>query len=392
MLIDTIVMMYGILALSHLFIQLSFAHFSRFEMTKYELKEYPSVAIVIPFYQEEPELLEKCIKSALDLNYSGEFHVFAVDDGSRNKEAFEHVSNIVHDKLTLLSLEKNVGKRKAQKYVFDLVGTKYDIVVTLDSDTVLEKNSVTNLAGHFTNKDIGAVTGYASVINRDRNLLTKLINSRYWVAFNLERSAQSLFGAVLCCTGVITAYRNDIIQEVKEKYANQMFMGKECTYGDDRHLTNLVLEKGYKTIYDKNAVGWTDVPKTLKKYLTQQLRWNRSFYREIFITARMVANKPRQYPIYMLYDLTMQTVMPLMLIGSILYTLYRVFSTSEIYLLAYLCTLVGIALLRSIYAIVVTKDYNFLYFPLYAFMHLFLLIPLRIYALFTMNSKGWGTR
>src|SRR5665647_901610 len=82
--------------------------------------------------------------------------------------------------------KKNVGKRKAQKHAFDMIGDKYDIIVMLDSDTVLAKDVLNQLVKHFNEKTIGAVTGYASVINRDYNMLTRLICCRYWVAFNLE--------------------------------------------------------------------------------------------------------------------------------------------------------------------------------------------------------------
>lgn len=392
MFLDEIVMTYGIVALSHLFLQLSLAHFSEVLKEEYKLSAYPSVAIVIPCYQEDPVLFKRCVKSALGVKYAGKFHVFAVDDGSRDKGAFKLAAKLKSEFLTLIELPENVGKRKAQKNAFDKIGNDYDIIVTLDSDTVLDANSVNQLVRHFENKNVGAVTGYASVINRDYNLLTRLIASRYWIAFNLERSAQSLFGSVMCCTGVISAYRNDIIQEIKEVYAHQMFLGKECTYGDDRHLTNLILKKGYQTVYESRAVGWTDVPKHMKQYLKQQLRWNRSFYREMFITAKMVANNPQMYPVYMIYDLIIQAVMPLALICSLSYLAYRIFSISHLYLASFLGTVIGMALLRAIYAIIMTKDWNFILFPLYSFIYVFLLIPLRIYALFTLAGKGWGTR
>jgi len=106
----------------------------------------------------------------------------------------------------------------------------------------------------------------------------------------------------------------------------------------------------------------------------------------------MVVANPTQYPVYMIYDLIIQSFMPLLLLGSLAYMVYRIVFESEIYLITYLCTLIGVALLRSTYAIAMTRDVNFLYFPLYAFIHLFLLIPLRVYALFTISGKGWGTR
>lgn len=392
MLLDKIVMIYGIVALSHLFLQLSLAHFSELLKQKLDINASSRVAIVIPCYQEEPILFKKCIESALSVDYTGQFHVFAIDDGSKDKSAFELVNKTKSEKLTLISLEKNVGKRKAQKCAFDIIDNKYDVIVTLDSDTILDKNSINNLVKRFCDKNIGAVTGYASVINRDYNLLTKLIYSRYWIAFNIERSAQSLFGSVMCCTGVISAYKNEIIQNVKEIYVSQTFLGKECTYGDDRHLTNLVLMNGYQTVYESQAIGWTDVPKNIKQYLKQQLRWNRSFYREMIITAKMILEHPTWYSIYMIYDLIMQATMPIALVCCIFYMVYRVFSISHIYILSFIATIIGMALLRSFYAIVITRDRNFLLFPIYSFIYMFLLIPLRIYALFSMNGKGWGTR
>lgn len=171
-----------------------------------------------------------------------------------------------------------------------------------------------------------------------------------------------------------------------------MFRGNECSYGDDRHLTNLVLEQGYKVVFEPQAIGWTDTPKNMKGYLKQQLRWNRSFYREMFVTAKMIVNKPRQYPTYMIYDLIMQASLPLLLLASIGFMMYRAVYESPLYISAFLGTLIGVSLLRSTYAIARTGDKNFLLFPLYSFIHLFLLIPLRLYAIMTLSAKGWGTR
>ena len=52
----------------------------------------------------------------------------------------------------------------------------------------------------------------------------------------------------MCCSGPFSAYRKEIIDKVKEKYITQYFLGENCTYGDDRHLTNLVPLKKAMTL------------------------------------------------------------------------------------------------------------------------------------------------
>ncbi len=225
-----------------------------------------------------------------------------------------------------------------------------------------------------------------------KNLLSRLIDARYWTAFNQERSAQSLFGTVLCCSGPLAAYRNVLVQQVKEAYISERFFGTICTYGDDRHLTNLILEKEYIVKFERKAKAETQVPQHLKPWLRQQTRWNRSFYRELFWTLKRIILRRRNTQVYMLYDLCMQAVLPMLLVLSLIFVGYRSIVESPMYLIGYLMILIGIAILRGSYAFLRTRDRVFFLFPLYAFCHIFLLIPVRVYALCTLRTTKWGTR
>jgi hyaluronan synthase/N-acetylglucosaminyltransferase len=62
------------------------------------------------------------------------------------------------------------------------------------------------------------------------------------------------------------------------------------------------------------------------------------------------------------------------------------------HLYQYLIVLVLIAIVRSLYGIYRTKDFGFLLFVIYGFMHVLLLLPVRFYALLTLKSTKWGTR
>jgi hyaluronan synthase len=395
MILTDLILIYGFLSLTHLFMQVSFSHmYSLEKVSVVNSFSMPRVAIVIPEYNEDSDLLIRCIQSCLVQDYKNLVNIVLVDDGSKRKQAFQDIISKFSNKqkLSILETTKNIGKREAQKIAFDMVDKTTDIIVILDSDTVLMPDAVSNLAKHFDNKKVGLVTGYAGVINKKQNLLTRLIAARYWVAFNQERGAQSLFGTVLCATGVISAIRSSLIIQLKDKYVSQMFQGKKCTYGDDRHLTNLVLECGYNVLYEPDAIGLTEAPTHMKGYLKQQLRWNRSFYRELFYSLKMILKHPAKYPIYMIYDLIVQSILPFLLLGSMIYIAYASVYISTLYLWAYIGILIGISLLRGVYAISRTHDTNFLLFPIYSFIHIFLLIPLRLYAIFSLSAKGWGTR
>ena len=34
----------------------------------------------------------------------------------------------------------------------------------------------------------------------------------------------------------------------------QTFLGRQCTYGEDRALTNYILDRGYNTVYQRSAL------------------------------------------------------------------------------------------------------------------------------------------
>lgn len=193
-----------------------------------------SVTVIIPCYNENPALLESCLKSIDNQKILGKLNTIVIDDGSKNVKdllpVFEKYKN--KPNFDVFIFDKNKGKRIAQKLGFDKATG--DIIVTIDSDTIIDPiNGINNIIKQFKNSKVGAVTGDVKVLNKDENLLTKLILYRYWIAFNQERAAQSNFSAVMCCSGPFSAYRASIIKKIKEQYVTQTFLGHVSTYGDE---------------------------------------------------------------------------------------------------------------------------------------------------------------
>lgn len=347
----------------------------------------PTVSVIIPEYNESAELFERGLDSVLALEYEHIAEVVVVDDGSDRTGAWEVAQAYAaeHDVVTAVRLPENRGKRAAQ--VAALEHVTGDVLVTMDSDTVVDPDAVGHLVGPFEDADVMATTGYPKVINRDSNLLTKLIDMRYYVAFNVERAAQSLNGTVVCCCGVLSAYRAEFVRDVAEDYVSQEFLGSECTFGDDRRLTAHALQRG-KVLYQSKAVSHTDAPETLRGYLKQQVRWMRSFWRESVLALSW---SPRR-SLVMTANVCIDLVLPfaLVLIGFRT-ALQNSLVYGPLIFAGYIGIVAAIAYFRNVnYAR--RNPATFLLSPVFAALYVFVLLPLSFWALVTVNTSAWGTR
>ncbi|SJZ71538.1 hyaluronan synthase [Pilibacter termitis] len=394
-LLSIFLLVYGILALGHILIQLVICHSENRRQHGEKFKSFhqghtASVSVIVPAYNEEPSILKACIDSICKQKLE-ELEIIVVDDFSKNREELiEKVYNAYEndERVRILLPKQNKGKRHAQKLGFDRATG--EIIVTVDSDTLLkDKNAILKLIQRLVDEKVGAVTGDVQVENKGVNLLTRLISYRYWSAFHQERAAQSRFHVVMCCSGPFSAYRTEIVNKVKDEYVSQYFLGENCTYGDDRHLTNLVLKEGHEVAFHQHATVQTFVPETLGQYVKQQVRWNKSFYREMLWTIKFA----HRHHWYMLYDLLMQFILPFMLVVSLFAMVFQTIYYGDVrHFVQYLIVLALIAVLRSLYGIFRTRDLGFLLFVIYGFIHVLVLLPVRFYALCTLKSTRWGTR
>lgn len=80
----------------------------------------------------------------------------------------------------------------------------------------------------------------------------------------------------------------------------------------------------------------------------------------------------------------MDMVLPFLYLSSLLWSLFLAFP--------YLLTASLMAYIRNFESLNLTKAKDFILAPIYAWIHLFFLLPITIYAMFTTNRIGWGTR
>ena len=358
-----------------------------------------AVGVAIPMYNEDPQMLRACLSSLLAQTRPVRT-VVVVDDGSHTGSAVEEARSWIPSfaergiALQVVVFDVNRGKRQGLMECLDRQ-PEAELLLCVDSDTVLDERAVKNAIIPFTSERVKVVTGLVLAINYRRNLLTRLTDLRYANAFLFERGAYSTLRSVLCACGSLAVYRTEVMRAHREDFLTQTFLGVPAVVGDDRRLTNYGLLEG-DALLQPDAIAYTAVPERFGHYVRQQIRWNKSFFRESVWVLRSLS--PRKAAFWLtLVELLTWVVFSLAIMHAVL--LAPVVNGSTPFV-GYLLCVALLAYARSIRYLDLPgaarslgdRVSGFLLAPLYGLLHVFVLIWLRLYALLTLRSNRWGTR
>jgi hyaluronan synthase len=417
---------YGFYLLSYMILQFVFAAINN--QKKIDDKRSGQVLSKINFmvvgYKEDPNYFRMCLESvrtAID-NIINLNKVYIIIDGKEQDDQYmvdiffevfnntsrriKHINldsfNIQDETLTLDMLEvkdsdiicisqEHGGKRKAMMTGFrctllenTLFNTAIDSIFCTDSDTVIKPECVSEMYKHFITDKIGAVAGNLGIYNRYDSLVSFMSSVRYWYAFNLERAYQSLTGSVLCVSGPIGMYKVCYLEMIIDAWNEQKFLGKICTYGDDRHLTNKILGLEKNVIYVPSAYAETETPSSWYRFFKQQTRWNKSAFREFFWNVEILD----KHSMFMTVDLIYVLVYPYIVMGYLQYILWY----KTVFELGFYTGIVlFLGIVKSIYGTISSGRTENMFYFLYSFVYITSVFPAKIWALINIGDNSWGT-
>lgn len=220
----------------------------------------PFTSVLIPAYNEAEAVVDT-VRSVLRSDYA-HAEVIVVDDGSTDGTS-ERVRNaFVGDPRVRLYRQPNQGKPVALNTALHQAGG--EIVVTIDADTVIEPDAIAKLVRHFTDPRVGAVAGNAKVGNRDR-WLTRWQALEYITSQNLEKRAFDLLNCITVVPGAVGAWRAGLVRSCGGFSAD--------TLAEDTDLTLTIRRRGWRILYDEEAIGHTQAPETASLLVRQRFRW-----------------------------------------------------------------------------------------------------------------------
>lgn len=236
----------------------------------------PTVTVVIPMFNEG-EAIRETLTSLLASEYAKDkLKIVCVDDCSTDNsyEIAREVARASGGRLEVIRNRQNLGKRRSINRAVRM--NESEIIVSVDSDVVVDPTAIKELTRRFTDDRIAAVGGWVDVRNKHDNWLTRMQTIKYWYGYFFLKNLEWGFRRVMCLSGCLTAYRRQVLVDLEPILEDRSIMGVSIKYGEDRFLTRQIIKAGYLTTMTHAARCRTFVPRNLAEYFSQQLRWRRS--------------------------------------------------------------------------------------------------------------------
>ena len=267
----------------------------------------PKVSFLLAV-KDEVDVIEECVRSMMLCDYQN-LEVIVVDDQSEDGTVEVLRKLEVELGITVLYLEKNLGKKHALVKACEIADG--EVIAFSDSDCILAPDALARcVEALVAHPELGAVSGHARALNAADTMFTKMQDVWYEGQFRVAKAAESTFGSVTCVSGPLAVFRRDAIYNYLPAWAGDRFMGAPFRFATDRQLTGYVLgqkwrgkglkakypdspfvtaqdypERKWRIGYVQSAKVWTNVPAHFRPFMKQQIRWKKSFIRNLFFTG-----------------------------------------------------------------------------------------------------------
>jgi len=320
----------------------------------------PRISIIAPAFNESKSIIDN-IRTLLSLYYNN-FEVILVNDGSTDDtfvkivDAFELVrvnyyfdyripcerirgvyksDNPSYNRLTVI--DKNNGG-KADSLNAGINISRSDLIVTIDSDSIIESDSILKLVKPFLEEKDKKVIGTGGVIRivnsceierghiREIHLpgqiLPRLQVLEYTRAFLLGRMAWSQLDGLMLISGAMGMFDRETVIAAGGYSTHTVGEDMELVLRMRRYKADR--KEKYEVTYIPDPLCWTEVPSDLRSMRKQRTRWTRGLVESLWLHRRIFMN-PKYGRLGLLgfpYWFFIEWMSPLIAFIGMLYTVY----------------------------------------------------------------------
>ena len=226
------------------------------------------VSVIVPAWNEEIGIVDS-IKSLINTNYPG-LEIVVVNDGS-NDNTRDVVVDFINNTFpslnadkTLLFIDKsNGGKGSALNH--GIKASTGDVIITMDADTIFDKDAIFEVARYFINSKLDAAVGNVKIAN-SKTLLGILQQIEYTVGFYFKRT-HAVFQSEYIIGGAFGVFRKNVFT----KYG---YFDEDIKTEDIEYSTRLQ-NAGCHIFYIEDAIAYTEGPDNMKGLMKQRTRWKK---------------------------------------------------------------------------------------------------------------------
>jgi poly-beta-1,6-N-acetyl-D-glucosamine synthase len=249
----------------------------------------PFISIVIPGYNEERTIYHS-LRSVFASNYpKSRYEVIVVDDGSKDQTSstVEKYQKENPDHNVVLVRQENAGKANALNNGMKNYASG-ELVMCLDADSSIDKDALKNVAIHFADPKVAALSANVKIIKR-KGLLNWIQKFEYLVCYQMKR-AESLFDCEYIVGGIGSVFRKSVLEKVGYYDTN--------TVTEDIDLSMKILQLGNKenkVIYGADVVAYTESVLDISGLIKQRYRWKWGRCQTFLKNTNMFFSTDRKY-------------------------------------------------------------------------------------------------
>lgn len=284
---------------------------------KQATKELPSLALIIPAYNERDYLDEK-IKNCFDLTYPKHLlEIIFVTDGSDDGSDLYLKQ---YDQITTYHLDERGGKIAAMNRVVPHV--KSDILVFSDANAILNEAALMEIANCFNDDKVGCVAGEKRIKIGDKSKAATAGEGFYWKYESTLKNWSSQFNSAIGAAGELFAIRTELFEAPA---ANTIL--------DDFLISLAVIPHGFKIAYTKNAYALEYGSMSIQEEMKRKIRICTGGIQAIVKTRSLL--NPIKYPVFSFQYLSHRclrwTITPLALFFLIPINIYLAYNEQNSY-------------------------------------------------------------
>ena len=309
----------------------------------------PTVSLIIAALNEEDVIKEK-IMNSLSLCYpEDKIEIIVVSDGSTDRTS--EIANAYCDRGVkgLHQIERR-GKTAALNRGVSVA--RGEVIVFSDANSMYDAMAVKRLVENFSDSSIGGVSGRKTIVQNNAREASGG-DSLFWSFESFMKILQSRAGSITTGDGEIFAIKRELYSMLSENIIN-----------DDTAITFNIVEKGFRVVYEPDAISEEEASIALKDDFNVKARMVAGGYQTITLYSRMLFPPMNFFAIQFLSHKLLRWAMPIFLIFLFLSNLmvqgmlfYRLLLLLQVFF--YLSAGIGL------YLKIKKEDMGKFYYPLY---------------------------
>jgi cellulose synthase/poly-beta-1,6-N-acetylglucosamine synthase-like glycosyltransferase len=233
---------------------MALARISRDTVARQDIE--PRVTFLITAYNEEKDIAQK-LQNTLQLDYPREkLEILVASDGSTDRtDAI--VREFAAQGVKLVRVEGRVGKTATQNQaVSQATG---DIIVFSDATTKYERMNLRRIVRNYADAAVGAVSGRYEYVN-PTGASIGAGNILFWKYENFIKRSQTRIKTITGCCGCIYSVRRALYEPLPADIISDLVEPLK------------VLEKGYRIVFEPEAVAHEETTEKVKEEFSMRIR------------------------------------------------------------------------------------------------------------------------